>query len=162
MIDQDKIAFILAKQCYEQTQGEWEPSMGQSHDMVDAILQELSDDTPAQPNWQPIATAPVGKKMFVAIAMDIDIGGGNLYTTDPWCVWQSTADDFSRWVHPFAPTHWMPLPEVTQAQIAAIDEIDWRQMFLEVHDRMRKAGESKEMGARWFSESARAALKEAK
>jgi hypothetical protein len=93
MIDQDKIAFILAKQCYEQTQGEWEPSMGQSHDMVDAILQELSDDTPAE---------------------------------------------------------------------AQIDEIDWRQMFLEVHDRMRKAGESKEMGARWFSESARAALKEAK
>ena len=43
---------------------------------------------------------------------------------------------------------------------ARIDAIDWRLMFLSVHDRMRKAGESKEMGARWFSQAARKALKD--
>ena len=45
-----------------------------------------------------------------------------------------------------------------QAEVARLDKIDWREMFLSVHDRMRKSGESKEMGARWFSEAARAAL----
>jgi hypothetical protein len=44
------------------------------------------------------------------------------------------------------------------AEVARFDKIDWREMFLSVHDRMRKAGESKEMGARWFSEAAHAAL----
>jgi hypothetical protein len=41
MIDQDKIAVILANQCYEQTHGEWEPSVAQSLEMVNSILQEL-------------------------------------------------------------------------------------------------------------------------
>jgi hypothetical protein len=45
-----------------------------------------------------------------------------------------------------------------EAKDARIDVIDWREMFLAVHDRMRKSGESKEMGARWFSEAAHAAL----
>tara|TARA_R110002110_G_scaffold335537_3_gene546197 strand:- start:884 stop:1141 length:258 start_codon:yes stop_codon:yes gene_type:complete len=47
----------------------------------------------------------------------------------------------------------------TDVTDARIDVIDWRKMFLAVHDRMQKSGESKEMGARWFSEAARAALK---
>lgn len=41
------------------------------------------------------------------------------------------------------------------------ENINWRQMFLDVHDRMRAAGESKEMGARWFSEAVTAALQAA-
>jgi hypothetical protein len=59
-----------------------------------------------------------------------------------------------------AVTAWNTRTEIDtlRAEVARLDKIDWREMFLSVHDRMRKAGESKEMGARWFSEAARVAL----
>jgi len=61
---------------------------------------------------QPIETAPIGKGMFVVRAFNVSNGftGWRPYTTDPWCVWQATAGEFSRWPHHFAPTHWAPLP----------------------------------------------------
>ena len=62
--------------------------------------------------WQPIETAPRdGKTIFVAIAIGIKVGSTENYTTDPWCVWHGTDDEYVRWPHRFLPTHWMPLPE---------------------------------------------------
>lgn len=63
-----------------------------------------------------------------------------------------------------APTEYVraDLHASQQATIDALTEkvadIDWRTMFLSVQDRMAKSGESKEMGARWLSEAARAWL----
>lgn len=67
--------------------------------------------------WRPIETAPVGKEMFVARAIDVLNGftGGRTYTSDPWCVWQPEKGKFSRWNHHFQPTHWMPLPSPSSA-----------------------------------------------
>lgn len=37
-------------------------------------------------------------------------------------------------------------------------DVNWRNVFLSVHDKMRESGESKEMGARWFSEQVMALI----
>lgn len=75
--------------------------------------------------WQPIETCPKTKNpMFVVIAIDVD-RYGHKYTSDPYCVWWSDqiiiGDErsdykthFPRWPHPFAPTHWAPLPSVKE------------------------------------------------
>jgi hypothetical protein len=66
--------------------------------------------------WQPIETAPepkAGKRpMFVVCGFSVsyEATGERHYTTDPWCVWRTMDGGFARWPHPFAPTHWMPLP----------------------------------------------------
>lgn len=62
--------------------------------------------------WQPIETAPKNtREMFVVIGVGIQhFSDPHLYTTDPWCVWRYESGSFARWPHPFAPTHWMPLP----------------------------------------------------
>jgi len=63
--------------------------------------------------WLPISTAPKVRepyRMFVVIAVDVRVGNGTRYTTDPYCVWPEDGK-FVRWPHPFPPTHWMPLPD---------------------------------------------------
>jgi hypothetical protein len=54
------------------------------------------------------------REMFVAKAFDVQIKGHNYpYTSDPWCVWvENWAGTllFSRWPHPFPPTHFCLLP----------------------------------------------------
>lgn len=69
-------------------------------------------------NWLPFNTYPLSdpesREMFVVIAIDTPLampGTGKLYTTDPYCVWRQDGR-LVRWPHPFAPTHWMPLPKV--------------------------------------------------
>lgn len=63
--------------------------------------------------YQPIDTLNVSdKKMFVAIAIDVQFRDGSFpYTTDPYCVWKE-GDKYVRWPHSFPPTHWLPLPEI--------------------------------------------------
>lgn len=56
-------------------------------------------DAGARNVWRPIGEAPVGKTMFLAAAHREG------YTTDPYVVWQSNPGEFSRWPHPFPPTH---------------------------------------------------------
>lgn len=62
--------------------------------------------------FQPIATCPKDRTMFVAIAVLPN------YTTDPWCVWYQPENltneqncGFVRWPHPFPPTHWLQIPK---------------------------------------------------
>jgi hypothetical protein len=64
--------------------------------------------------WQPIETAPKNNpKMFVVIGIRVKFGNTvSGYISDPWCVWRRGDDGFSRWPHPFPPTHWMPLPDL--------------------------------------------------
>lgn len=62
--------------------------------------------------YQDIKGAPVGRKMFVAIGIDVNVNGRK-YTTDPWIVWQPVEGEFTRWPHDFPPTHFAPLPEVS-------------------------------------------------
>ncbi len=66
-------------------------------------------------NWLPIDTAPCmscPNKMFVVIGIDIKVTETSPpYTTDPWCVWREKNGSFTRWPHPFPPTHWAPLPD---------------------------------------------------
>lgn len=54
-------------------------------------------------------------------------------------------------------------PEATEGGahekgIEALRTIDWRSLFKEVLARMRAAGESQEIGARWFSTAAKEAI----
>jgi hypothetical protein len=64
--------------------------------------------------WQPIDTAPKSRKpfeMFAVIAMNVKpLLSSAPYTSDPYCVWRDVDGSFARWPHPFAPTHWCPLP----------------------------------------------------
>ena len=61
--------------------------------------------------WMPIETAPVGRSMFVVRAFNVQVTDKSFdYTSDAYGVWQPTPGKFERWPHPFAPTHWMPLP----------------------------------------------------
>lgn len=61
--------------------------------------------------WQPIETAPIGTAMFIVRGFSVDVSDRiRNYTTDPYGVWQPVLGRFERWPHPFAPTHWMPLP----------------------------------------------------
>ena len=65
-------------------------------------------------NWQPIETAPKKREpfsMFVVIAIETSEASPNItYTSDPYCVWRESDGSFTRWPHPFPPTHWFPLP----------------------------------------------------
>lgn len=77
--------------------------------------------------WLPIEDCPKDHRiMFVAIAIDVKVtpNSERLYTTDPYCVWwndhlvqgderwpQHPKTHFSRWPHPFPPTHFCLLPE---------------------------------------------------
>lgn len=61
--------------------------------------------------WQPIATAPIGRDMFIVRAFDVQVTDKiSGYTSDAYGVWQPILGRFERWPHPFEPTHWMPLP----------------------------------------------------
>lgn len=66
-------------------------------------------------NWLPINTAPKDRsehKMFAVIAKDVVTPSGQLYTTDPYYVWAETQESvYTRWPHPFSPTHWHPMPK---------------------------------------------------
>ena len=83
--------------------------------------------------WQPIETAPKQRTPMIVV-----IGVYRSYTTDPWCAWWSHGK-WERWPHPYAPTHWMPLPEPpTSAEHAVneervIEEI-WRAMVGAMRD----------------------------
>jgi len=59
-----------------------------------------------------INDAPIGKTMFVAIAINVQPLPHNnmLYTSDPYVVWQPEQGKFARWPHPYPPTHYYPLP----------------------------------------------------
>jgi hypothetical protein len=65
-------------------------------------------------SWIPIDTAPKSRKpfeMFAVIAMNVKpLPSSAPYTSDPYCVWRDVDGSFARWPHPFAPTHWCPLP----------------------------------------------------
>lgn len=66
----------------------------------------------AKTDYLPIENAPIGKEMFVAIAIDISPTYGILsYTSDPYVVWQPERGEFKRWPHPYPPTHYYPLPD---------------------------------------------------
>ncbi|MFJ3117856.1 DUF551 domain-containing protein [Pseudomonas protegens] len=43
------------------------------------------------------------------LLIGVNVGASGDYTTDQYVGWLS-ADGFSRWPHPFPPTHWQPLP----------------------------------------------------
>jgi hypothetical protein len=67
--------------------------------------------------WLPISQAPVGREMFMARAFDVEIGKGQRYTSDPYCVWQETAGTFVRWPHKsIPPTHFMHIPPAPAAK----------------------------------------------
>ncbi len=63
--------------------------------------------------WNSIETAPIGRKMFVAIGITSgnEHTGGVAYRTDPYCIWQDKEGQFSRWPHRWGPTHWAELPD---------------------------------------------------
>ena len=68
-------------------------------------------DEPQPDGWLPIETAPGARKMFVTIAIGVQVTAtGVPYTSDPYCVWRDPDGSFARWPHPFQPTHWYPLP----------------------------------------------------
>jgi hypothetical protein len=70
-------------------------------------------EVPETEQWLPISTAPKEHKpysMFVVIAMDVIVGNGIRYTSDPYCVWPMSGT-YMRWPHSFPPTHWRPLPD---------------------------------------------------
>lgn len=57
--------------------------------------------------WQPIETAPKGRKPMIVLIARI----GN-YITDPYCCWwQEHENKWARWPHETEPTHWLSLPE---------------------------------------------------
>ena len=60
--------------------------------------------------WKDIDSAPVGMEMFVVKAFGASIGTISTYTSDPYCVWQTSEGTFERWPHKFKPTHWLELP----------------------------------------------------
>lgn len=68
--------------------------------------------------WMPIETAPVGREMFVARAVNVvhPFAGTHPYTSDPWCVWQDEHGKFARWPHRFPPTHWLALPSSPKSE----------------------------------------------
>jgi hypothetical protein len=67
--------------------------------------------------WMPIEMAPVGREMFMARAFDVEIGKGQRYTSDPYCVWQEPAGSFVRWPHKsIPPTHFTRIPPAPAAQ----------------------------------------------
>jgi hypothetical protein len=68
--------------------------------------------------WMPIETAPVGREMFVARAVNVvhPFAGPHPYTSDPWCVWQDEPGKFARWPHRFPPTHWLALPSSPKSE----------------------------------------------
>lgn len=51
---------------------------------------------------------PDNRKMVLLVA--INQGPKGSYTTDMYCGWRN-GYEWSRWPHPFKPTHWLPLPE---------------------------------------------------
>tara|TARA_R110000851_G_scaffold311988_1_gene472336 strand:- start:852 stop:1190 length:339 start_codon:yes stop_codon:yes gene_type:complete len=69
--------------------------------------------------WKDINTAPVGKKMFVAKAFDVEISetSNKKYTSDPYCVWQEEVGVFKRWIHPFPPTHYHEISDTIELEV---------------------------------------------
>ena len=58
---------------------------------------------------------PKEKEMVVFIAIDVDIGNGRKYTTDPYCGWMDYDGRNPRWPHnAMPPTHFCRLPECKQ------------------------------------------------
>ncbi len=66
-------------------------------------------------NWKALANLPleftIKKKMFVVIGINVPLKSGQVYTTDPYCVWVELNGTLSRWPHEFEPTHFCLLPE---------------------------------------------------
>lgn len=78
---------------------------------------------PETGQWLPISTAPKERKpysMIVVIAMDVIVGDGIRYTTDPYCVWPLgfQTGECVRWPHSFPPTHWRPLPDYNPKSVS--------------------------------------------
>ncbi len=83
-------------------------------EMIVAALHPAPEQ--AEPAWQPIESAPIGTSMFFVRGFNVDVSDRiRNYTTDPYGVWQPTLGKFERWPHPFAPTHWLPLPTPPEA-----------------------------------------------
>lgn len=57
------------------------------------------------------------REMFIvrAIKKKCIPGSGYEYTSDPYCVWREK-DNYVRWPHNYAPTHFMLLPPVSCAE----------------------------------------------
>ena len=70
--------------------------------------------------WQPIESAPRDGTMIVACNANVPMRGYTFifWDDDGWAGY--TADDDKRLVK-FAPTHWMPLPELPDASKYAED-----------------------------------------
>lgn len=64
--------------------------------------------------WMPIDTLPAGS--FFVLLRANKRGDGISYITDPYCGWKNKDGRYVRWPHDFPPTHWMPIPELTQDQ----------------------------------------------
>lgn len=72
--------------------------------------QSVSGHSPCDPSripWQPIATAPKGKKAILLIA---PYPGGHAWS-DPYAGWWDAGlrQPWFRWPHTFPPTHWAPI-----------------------------------------------------
>lgn len=65
--------------------------------------------------WQPIETAPVGRRKVILL---ISNKGPKGYVTDPWTGWIDAEGGVARWPHNFPPTHWMEIPQLTETSDA--------------------------------------------
>lgn len=93
------------------------PAIALACDQAGEVCELTPPSNTEASGWMPIETAPKeGKTMYVVKAFNVEHGfpNGRPYTSDPYCVWPE-GDDWARWPHGFAPTHWMPLPAAPNA-----------------------------------------------
>jgi len=60
-------------------------------------------------NWVK-CSGQLPEESTVVLVVAIGVGPRSDYTTDMYCGWYCN-EVWSRWPHPFPPTHWMTLPE---------------------------------------------------
>lgn len=67
-------------------------------------------------HWKPMTDLPaeygLTKRMFVVKGFNVMLDTGQIYTTDPYCVWITIGGKMPRWPHDFEPTHFIEIPEV--------------------------------------------------
>lgn len=79
---------------------------------LQAALWKLAATQPeAQPQWQPIETAPKDEAVLLYGAKRLEMCVGMNHSRDGW-----VTDTTSEWMSMYTPTHWMPLPAAPSAQ----------------------------------------------
>lgn len=63
--------------------------------------------------WKPISELKNNRKCVVLIAKTHLTDNSSTYITDPWCGWLQSDGKFARWPHPFPPTHFYELPDLS-------------------------------------------------